>query len=396
VASTIRGVASLSAQPATPVEALGNSAVKPSGFYQPIIARTFSTVTHAILPVPPRRDANADVLAISGVDALEFEPSHGGRPGVAESSTGVRHGAVIYGLMAAIGWGTSAIAATNAVKRLGTYIAVFTAQSIGMIVFVLLAAFLRPPLTELRTSAVIGLGAAGLLGLLGYLTFYRALECGGAVGLVSAISATYGGVTTLLAVIVLGEHLGGFGAMGVVLAVVGVAMASARSQSITEKPPVAVAEPIDGVAPGPSRAWELSRAGVPLALASAAAYGTGGFLLGDYSARVGALGSALLEHSSLVAVLLLVLPFFAKRKGGRLGRSGMMWAAAAGVTDAVAVLAFSRGGQVGQVAVTAAVSSAYPVIPLVAGLVMFGERLSRRQLLGILLIVGGLVMIALN
>jgi tetratricopeptide (TPR) repeat protein len=47
-------------------------AVKPNNFYQPIIARTFGTVTHAIFPVPPRRDANADVLAISGMDTLEL------------------------------------------------------------------------------------------------------------------------------------------------------------------------------------------------------------------------------------------------------------------------------------------------------------------------------------
>lgn len=302
---------------------------------------------------------------------------------------------MIYGLIAAIGWGTSAIAATNAARRAGTYIAVLSGQGVGVVLLVLLAAFLHPPLAAIGPAAV-GLVGAGLLGLLGYLTFYRALEYGGAVGLVSAISATYGGITTLLAVIVLGEHIGRSGAAGVVLAVAGVAMASAGSPGIAEKPPVAVAEPIVGVAPGPSRVRGLSRAGVPLALASAVTYGFGGFLLGDYSARAGALASALVAHGSSVTVLLLALPFLGRRKDGRAGTSGLMWAVAAGLTDAVGLLAFSRGGQVGQVAVTAAVSSVYPVIPLVAGLVMFGERLSRRQLLGIILIIVGLVMIGLN
>jgi drug/metabolite transporter (DMT)-like permease len=46
--------------------------------------------------------------------------------------------------------------------------------------------------------------------------------------------------------------------------------------------------------------------------------------------------------------------------------------------------------------VTAAVSSMYPVIPLVAGLFMFAERLGRRQLLGIILIIAGLVTIGLD
>jgi hypothetical protein len=46
--------------------------IKPSEFYQAIIARALGTVTHAMFPVPPRRDANADVLAITGMDTLEL------------------------------------------------------------------------------------------------------------------------------------------------------------------------------------------------------------------------------------------------------------------------------------------------------------------------------------
>src|SRR5215472_6550342 len=45
--------------------------VQPSEFYQPIIAATFGTVTHAMFPVPPRSDA-ADVLAMTGMDTLEL------------------------------------------------------------------------------------------------------------------------------------------------------------------------------------------------------------------------------------------------------------------------------------------------------------------------------------
>ena len=46
--------------------------VTPNDFYQRIIAATFGTVTHAMFPVPPRRDADADVLAMTGMDTLEL------------------------------------------------------------------------------------------------------------------------------------------------------------------------------------------------------------------------------------------------------------------------------------------------------------------------------------
>jgi drug/metabolite transporter (DMT)-like permease len=300
---------------------------------------------------------------------------------------------VIYGLIAAAGWGISAVAAANAARRAGTYIAVLSGQAVGVAVLVILAAFLRSSLGAIDATGAIGLVGSGLLGLLGYLAFYRALEHGGAVGLISAISATYGGITTLLAVILLGEHIGALGVAGVVLAVTGVALASSASPARAEAPPIAVAEPLVGVAPAPSRVPSLSRAGVPLALLSAVGYGVGGFLLGDFSARAGALGSALVAHGTSVTVLVLALPFLGRKQAWRASAPGMMWAMAAGLTDVAGLLAFARGGQAGQVAVTAAVSSVYPAIPLLAGLVMFGERLGRWQLLGVTLIIAGLILI---
>jgi hypothetical protein len=41
-------------------------------FYKPLIAATFGTVTHAMFPVAPRRDADSDVLAVTGMDTLEL------------------------------------------------------------------------------------------------------------------------------------------------------------------------------------------------------------------------------------------------------------------------------------------------------------------------------------
>jgi drug/metabolite transporter (DMT)-like permease len=97
-----------------------------------------------------------------------------------------------------------------------------------------------------------------------------------------------------------------------------------------------------------------------------------------------------------VTLLLAALPCLVRRQQSRPPASGVAWAAAAGLTDVVGLLAFSRGGAAGQVAVTAAVSSVYPAIPLVAGLAIFGERLSRRQLAGVGLIVAGLALIGLR
>src|SRR5437660_11259152 len=65
------------------------------------------------------------------------------------------HG-VIYGLAAAVAWGASAIAATFAARRAGTFITVLVGQGIGMIVLVVLLAALRPSFSNMDGTATWG------------------------------------------------------------------------------------------------------------------------------------------------------------------------------------------------------------------------------------------------
>lgn len=46
--------------------------VVPSDFYQPLIAATFGTVTHALFPVAGRRDGHAEIAAVSGMETLDI------------------------------------------------------------------------------------------------------------------------------------------------------------------------------------------------------------------------------------------------------------------------------------------------------------------------------------
>ena len=46
--------------------------ITPSDFYQQIIAATFGTVTHALFPKPGRRNGNAEILTISGMETLDI------------------------------------------------------------------------------------------------------------------------------------------------------------------------------------------------------------------------------------------------------------------------------------------------------------------------------------
>ena len=170
-----------------------------------------------------------------------------------------------YGLIAAVMWGLSAVAAAKAARRTGTYLAVLCGQGVGVLSLLVLATAVRPSFAAVDGAVALHLAGAGLVGLVGYLCYYRAIE-DGPVGLGSAISSTYGGIAALLAVIVLGERLGVIGIAGVVLAVAGVAMAIARATGPAEpRPP---RPPVSGLASPssvlrPSRGARASSPGSP-------------------------------------------------------------------------------------------------------------------------------------
>ncbi len=299
---------------------------------------------------------------------------------------------MIYGLIAAVMWGTAAVTATFATRKAGTFITLVVGQGVGIVILLVMLAVIRPSFADVSGGDLLALIGTGLIGLVGYVTFYRALELG-PIGVVSAIGATYGGVTAILAFVLLSERLGLAGTTGVALSVIGVTMAAARSAREPEMIALPAGEPAAPIAPPPATVDPHGRAGIPLALGSALSYGFGGFLLGYFSGRFGWFEAAFVARMAAMVALLAAVPFLGRPAAWRGTGSGVAWAAAAGVTDIVGVLAFARGGAAGQVAVTAAVSSVYPVLPVVAGLALFGERLDRRQGFGVGLIIVGLILL---
>jgi drug/metabolite transporter (DMT)-like permease len=206
---------------------------------------------------------------------------------------------------------------------------------------------------------------------------YRGLESGH-VGLVSAISACYGGVIAVLSVVLLREHLTAAAIAGIAATVAGVMVAVTQRGTAPGATPNGVRAPAIGVAFG---------------LVAALCYGVGGFMIGRYTLNLGWLVPVVVARGGAMVILLGLLATPLRGPADVQLAPGLAWALAAGLTDAAGLVFFTRGDQVGLVAVTAAVSSAYPVIPLIGGLLIFRERLMRQQIGGAVLIVAGLILL---
>jgi drug/metabolite transporter (DMT)-like permease len=325
-----------------------------------------------------------------------------------------------YGLLSALCWGISTLLAAMAARRIGALRTVAIGEAVALVGYWILFTTGHFSLHGAGPVAWL-LILAGVIGVGGYLAMYRGLESGH-VGLVSAISACYGGVIAVLSVVLLHERLTVAATVGIVATVAGVMLAVTRRSGTGSSAPAGAASASSAVASTgnatlagttPATGNASATLAVPTAaapaigavfgVAAALLYGVGGFMIGRYSRNLGWLLPVVVARSGAMVFLLGLLA--TPLRGPAPGRgsapcsqalSGIAWAVAAGLVDAAGLVAFTRGDQVGLVAITAAVSSAYPVIPLVGGLLLFRERLMRWQAGGAVLILAGLVLLGLG
>ena len=116
---------------------------------------------------------------------------------------------LLYGLVAAAGWGLVDVIASVTGKRLGPIAFAAATQSIGLAVFVALAIITR---TTIGPTAAGEAFLFGGVAAIGYLAAFTALRIG-PLAVVSPVMASYGGLTVVLAVVFRNEQLD-IGAMG--------------------------------------------------------------------------------------------------------------------------------------------------------------------------------------
>jgi drug/metabolite transporter (DMT)-like permease len=149
-------------------------------------------------------------------------------------------------------------------------------------------------------------------------------------------------------VVVLHERLTVAAVCGIVATVAGVMIAVLRTSAAPDprESSVSVRTPAIGAVSG---------------LVAALCYGVGGFLIGRYTVDLGWLVPVVVARGGALLALLGLLAMPLRKPAGTRVSAGIGSAVAAGVADAAGLVFFTRGDQVGLVAVAAAVSSACPL-----------------------------------
>ena len=283
------------------------------------------------------------------------------------------------GLAVAFLWGSADTLATYATMRIGSATTTFVAQIAG---FLLVATFglacagrlglLSISAHALNESALWGIVLGGISAG-AYLMLYQALSHG-PLAVASPVVSAQGGVTLLLSVVLLQEHLEGVQLFFLLLTFTGVMLAAINVRELTRM-----------------HARTLFGPGVCFALLSLLCFGVLAF----------GLGLAVRQSNWLVTVLLLRCfsclfitwlqpPDSPEEAGKEASAWAYLLAALVGCFDMGGLAVLSLATESGSIGVAGMICSAYGVIPLLAGVFLLRERIHWSQFLGCLWLVIGL------
>jgi drug/metabolite transporter (DMT)-like permease len=270
-------------------------------------------------------------------------------------------------LASGMAWGTADFLAGLAARRLALLLVMGVSQA-GALALLLTVVIVRGQGPTHVVAVGYGL-TAGVLGAVGLAALYRAL----AIGRMSIVAptASLSGVVPLVWGLARGDRPSAVQAAGIVLAVLGVILAS-RSLD-------------DG-------SGRRTAVGVGLALIAAVTLGALVVLL-DEVGRTDPLWGVLMVR--VAALSLLSVALLVKRPSLRLSLADARWLVAVGLLDNGANLLFAFAADAGGVlALTSVLGSLYPVATVLLARLVLHERLERHQAVGVVAALAGVALIA--
>ena len=290
---------------------------------------------------------------------------------------------LLFGLLSAVSWGTSDFAGGLATRRSSVLATLLAGQGIGVaaaVAVLLISGEKQAPAAALAWAAV-----AGLSGVTGLGSFYRALATG-TMGTAAPTVAVIGAGVPALVGVARGDALTAAQLLGVAAALASVAIVSRPSeQAVPEAPGAPVARSVAFIVV----------AGLGFA---------GFFLLMDQAADAGAgtWWSVVVARTAAVAVVGAALAWTRLRPASAADHSSRPPGARppfslvvlAGLGDVGGNAFFLLANAEGPLSIAAVVSSLYPVTTVLLASLFLRERLGRMQLVGVGLALAGIVLIA--
>ncbi len=294
--------------------------------------------------------------------------------------------AALLALASSLAWGLGDFLGGRVAARAPALTVTVTTQAAGLVLVLALAPVAGG---EVSTRALLVGAAAGLIGGIGLVTYFRALAIG-PMGVVAPLAGAVGAMVPVGVGLARGEEVGPLALLGILLGLAAVVLATI--------------DPRRAAAPGgpATDAGRLARARSSLGSGSGAAGPllglTAGLLFGAFFVLLDAtpadsgLWPLVGARAASVPVLALVA-VTARRSWPARADAGQV--VASGLLDSTANALFLFATRLGLLALTGLLSSLYPVVIVLLARQVLGERLHRLQVVGVVLALGAVVLVSL-
>jgi drug/metabolite transporter (DMT)-like permease len=300
--------------------------------------------------------------------------------------------AVVGGLGAAVLWATATLCSARSSRMLGSRVVLAWIMIVGVVVGLPIAVASPPPAT-IAPSTVGLLVLGGACYVIALQLAYTALRIG-KVSIVAPIVSTEGAVAAVIS-IALGDAVGITAGLMLVAIAVGVVLSShepsraavpAGDFGITAD---ALDEPGTAATDSEAHRVDTRRAAV-LSIFAAIVFGVGLVAAGRAALLVPVAWVAI--SARLVGIVGVVIPLLLQGRL-RITRAALPLVLIAGTAEVVGSM-LSAWGARESIAVSAVMGSQFAALAAVAAFVLFGERLGRIQVAGVVLIVVGVTVLA--
>ncbi len=288
---------------------------------------------------------------------------------------------ILFGLATAVLWAATLLGSARSSRLIGSWSTLAWVMLVGLFVSVPLVLFTAGPVAFSQED-VLHLVVAGIANSAGLLLVYTALRRG-KVGVVGPIVSTEGAIGATLAIILGGDPVTVISVVLLAVITIGVVMSATEPTP----PPAARAAVAD---PGPRVAIPNAAATAAIALGGAILFGVNLYATGRIATEL-PIAWAILP-ARVAGVIGVTLPLILMRRL-RLARPAVPLVICVGLAEMAGVATYSLGARE-SAAITSVIASQFAGIAAIVAFLLFGERLGRLQVAGVIVIAIGVASLA--
>jgi len=278
--------------------------------------------------------------------------------------------AIIFALIAAVGWGTADVFGGLVARKIGGYSSAVWSYILCLVIATLYLPFALQELDGITTQTIIWLLILTPVGAIPLMSLYEGIKLGNA-SLVGTIAGANGGLVVILSVLFLGERINLAQVLSILAILVGLLLSSLDFKSLKVK-------------------QLLSDRGVPYAIVAMVTWGIYFTFIKIPIDNIGWFWPAYISWMSFPLILIFMkaksIKFELPKDKGDVVNMVMN-----GILGTVALFAFNFALTTGQNAIVSPLSSSYPALFAIMAYFIFKDRLTKQQVLGIVVTLAGVI-----